>query len=129
MSAATSSRRIDCNSDAFMYLSRAARSSMRRMIFTVVSTPTSDEMSTSSRSSSTAASTVERPATARASFEKSPVLVFSSPASSSCRCCRTCSSEGGVSCFLRKISKNPILVIYTAKIARKFQKKRYICGI
>ena len=62
------------------------------LFIALVSTPTSDEMSTSSRSSSTAASTVERPATARASFEKSPVLVFSSPASSSCRCCRTCRS-------------------------------------
>ena len=89
-----------------MYLSLATRSSMRRMIFTVVSTPTSDEMSTSSRSSSTSASTVERPATARASFEKSPVLVFSSPALSSSCCLRACSSEGGVSCFFLKISKN-----------------------
>ena len=91
-----------------MYLSRATRSSMRRMIFTVVSTPTSDEMSTSSRSSSTSASTVERPATARASFEKSPVLVFSSPAFSSSWLRAACSTEG-VSCFFLKMSKNPII--------------------
>lgn len=79
-----------------------------RMILTVVSTPTSDEISTSSKSSSTSASTVERPATARASFEKSPVLVFSNPAlSSSCCCLRSseaCAAE--LSCFFLKISKN-----------------------
>ena len=106
ISVAISPRRIDCSSEAFMYLSRATRSSMRRMIFTVVSTPTSDEMSTSSRSSSTPASIVDRPATARASFEKSPVLVFSSPAESSSCCFCACSPVGGVSCFFLKISKN-----------------------
>ena len=91
-----------------MYLSRATRSSMRRMIFTVVSTPTSDVMSTSSRSSSTSASTFERPATVRASFEKRPVLVFSSPAlSCSWAVCRSAAEvSGALSCFFRKRSKN-----------------------
>ena len=103
------------NSAAFMYLSRATRSSMRRMILTVVSTPTSEVMSTSSKSSSTSASTVERPATARASFEKRPVLVRSSPAFNSSRRCSGCAStaapaavSAGVSCFFLNRSKNPI---------------------
>ena len=94
---AISSRKIDCNSEVFMYLSRATRSSMRRMIFTVVSTPTSEVMSTSSRSSNTSASTVERPATARANFEKKPVLVFSSPASNSRRSASCCLASASCS--------------------------------
>ena len=76
ISDAISSRRIECSSEVFMYLSRAMRASMRSMILTVVSTPTSEVMSTSSSWSSTSASTVDRPAMARVSFEKKPLLVF-----------------------------------------------------
>ncbi len=111
-SEAISSRRIDCSSEAFMYLSRATRSSMRRMIFTVVSTPTSEVMSTSSRSSSMLSSTFERPATARASFEKRPCLVFSRPALSSRRSSAACSGEFWADSSFRflNMSNNPIVL-------------------
>ena len=64
------------------YLSRATRSSMRRIILIVVSTPTSDVTRISSRSSKTSSSTFDFPATARVSFEKTFSFVFSSPLSS-----------------------------------------------
>jgi hypothetical protein len=51
------------------------------MILMVVSTPTSDVMSTSSNSSSTSSSTVDFPTTALLSFEKKLVLLFSKPLS------------------------------------------------
>ncbi len=114
ISDAISSRRIECSSEVFMYLSRAMRASMRSMILTVVSTPTSEVMSTSSSWSSTSASTVDRPAMARVSFEKKPLLVFSRPASSS-RCSACCTSSWGaaaaLSCFFLNRSKNPILSV------------------
>ena len=69
------------SSEVETYLSLATRSSIRRMIFTVVSTPTSDVMSTSSKSSSTSSSTVDLPATARANFPNTLSLVFSRPLS------------------------------------------------
>ena len=78
---AISSRRMRLSSLVETYLSRATRSSMRRIILTVVSTPTSEVMSTSSRSSSTSSSTVDFPATARASLPNTLSLVFSSPLS------------------------------------------------
>ena len=62
-----------------MYLSSATRFSIRSMMRSVVSTPTSEVISTSSRLSSTSSSTFDLPATARASFEKTPSLVFSRP--------------------------------------------------
>ena len=118
------------NSEVFIYLSRAMRASICSIIFTVVSTPTSDVMSTSSKSSSTSASTVERPATARANFEKKPSLVFCNPAdnSSFCACsclaCCSCSAAADstpcaasvvatcslLSFFFLKRSKNPIII-------------------
>ena len=64
------------------YLSRATLSSMRWIIFRVVSTPTSLVISTSSRLSSTSSSTFDLPATARVSLSSTLVLVFSRPLSS-----------------------------------------------
>ena len=80
-SAAISCLSMPLSSDVLTYLSRATRSSIRRIIFNVVSTPTSLVMSTSSRLSSTSSSTFDFPATARASLSNTLVFVFSNPRS------------------------------------------------
>ena len=109
-----SSRKMPFNSAVPMYLSRATRSWMRLIILRVVSTPTSDIISTSSRLSSTSSSTTVFPATARAILESTLVLVFSRPLSSTS--------------FLSfvKNENNPIkTMIKTAKIKTVFTAKIY----
>ena len=81
-SAAISSRSIPLSSLVLTYLSRATLSSIRSMILSVVSTPTSLVISTSSRSSNTSSSTFDFPATARASLSNTLVFVFCRPLSS-----------------------------------------------
>ena len=67
------------NSAVFMYLSVATRFSIRSMMRTVVSTPTSEVMRISSRLSNTSSSTFDLPATARANLENTPSLVLARP--------------------------------------------------
>ena len=81
---AISSRSIRLSSSVPKYLSLATRSSIRSMIFRVVSTPTSEVTSTSSKSSSTSSSTFDFPATALDSLLKKLDLDFSSPLFSVC---------------------------------------------
>ena len=98
--AAISSRKIVFNSCAFMYFSEAARFSMRSIIFNVVSTPTSEVISTSSRLSNTSSSTFDFPATARAILPNTLSLVLDNPLSN-------------VSFFsLEKKLKNPIFLLF-----------------
>lgn len=63
------------------YLSRLTRSCMRSMMRRVVSTPTSEVMSASSRLSSTSSSTVDLPAMARLILLSTDSLLFSNPLS------------------------------------------------
>ena len=79
---AISSHSMPFSSEVLTYLSRATRSSMRCIIFSVVSTPTSLVIRTSSRLSSTSSSTFDLPATARANLSNTLTLVFSNPLSS-----------------------------------------------
>ena len=79
--AAISSRIMPLSSFVEIYLSRATRSSIRLMIFNVVSTPISDVIRASSRLSSTSSSTVDLPVMARAILSNTLCLVFSSPLS------------------------------------------------
>ena len=76
---AISSLSIVLSSSIPMYLSRATRASIRSMILSVVSTPTSEVISTSSRLSSTSSSTLDFPTTARLNFLNTLSLVFESP--------------------------------------------------
>ena len=96
-----SSLRMRFSSAVPTYLSRATRSSMRRMMSMVVSVPTSEEMRISSSWSSTSSSTVDLPAMACASLLKIPVLVFSKPF------CRT-----SCFCFFEKKLKKLIYILY-----------------
>ena len=77
--AAISSLRIKFNSLVLRNLSFETRSSIRSIIFSVVSTPTSELINTSSRLSSTSSSTLDLPTTARESFLKTLSFVFSNP--------------------------------------------------
>ena len=79
--AATSSFNIPSNSEVLVYLSFFTLSSIRFIIFRVVSTPTSLVTRTSSKLSRTSTSTVFLPATALVSFEKTLCFVFSNPLS------------------------------------------------
>ena len=85
------------SSEVETYLSRAMRSSMRSIIFTVVLTPTSDVISISSKLSKTSSSTFDFPAMARVIFEKTLCFVVSRPLSSTSFF------------FLLKSPKNPII--------------------
>ena len=76
-----SSRKIPFSSLVDTYLSRAMRSSMRSMIFKVVSTPTSEEIKISSKLSRTSSSTLDFPTIALANLPKTLCLVFSNPLS------------------------------------------------
>ena len=78
---ATSSTRIVLSSAVPRYLSRLTRSCMRSMMRRVVSTPTSEVMSASSRLSSTSSSTVDLPAMARLILLSTDSLLFSNPLS------------------------------------------------
>ena len=121
---AISSRRISLSSDVLTYLSRFTRSWIRSMISRVVSTPTSEAISVSSRLSSTSSSMVDLPATTRVSFSKKPERVFSNPLSRFCCCC-CCSSS--LFSFEPKNLKKPIVVIVkTAKIHIFFQFTRIV---
>ena len=83
-----------------MYLSRATRFSIRSIIRSVVSTPTSDVINTSSKSSNIFSSTCDFPATIRANLENTPSLVLDNPLSK-------------VSFFsFEKKSNNPIYKIF-----------------
>ena len=105
----TSSLNSLFNSDVVTYLSRATRSSIRRMMSTVVSTPTSEEMSASSKSSKTSSSTFDFPTTMRASLLKTFVFVFSSPA-----------SRTSFFSFLENRLKNPIAMFSWCKLTNLF---------
>jgi len=59
---------------SFELLSRCTRSSIRSIILTVVSTPTSEVIKTSSRLSNTSSSTLDLPTTTLASFLKTLLL-------------------------------------------------------
>ena len=80
-SAAISSFNIDFNSLTPKYLSKETRSSIRLIILSVVSTPTSEVIKTSSRLSRTSSSTFDLPTTARPNFLNTLSFVFKSPSS------------------------------------------------
>ena len=79
--ATISSRSTRFSSSTPIYLSRSTRASIRWIMRNVVSTPTSDEISTSSRLSSTSSSTFDFPTIALANFLKTLSFVFSRPLS------------------------------------------------
>ena len=79
---ATSSTNMAFSSVVPKYLSRFTRSCMRSMIRKVVSTPTSEVISASSRLSSTSSSTVDLPAMAWLILLSTDSLLFSRPLSS-----------------------------------------------
>ena len=81
-SAVISSFKMLLSSLVETYLSRATRVSILSMIFNVVSTPTSDVIRISSKSSRTSSSTFDFPAIARVNLLKTLCLVFSKPLSS-----------------------------------------------
>ena len=74
-----SSLKIKLSSSVPRYLSWETLFSMRWIIFNVVFTPTSEEISTSSKLSKTSSSTLDFPATALVKLEKKDVFVFSNP--------------------------------------------------
>ena len=74
-----SSFNILFNSFTLLYLSFDTLSSILSIILTVVSTPTSEVISISSRSSNTSASIFDLPRTADFNFAKKLFLVFSKP--------------------------------------------------
>ncbi|MOA01426.1 hypothetical protein D3C78_1208350 [compost metagenome] len=104
-SSVISSRSIALSSEVPKYLSRATRSSIRSIIFSVVDTPTSEVTKISSSSSSTSSSTVDLPAIILVSFEKTFSLVFSNPLSSAS--CSAFTSSSGLERL--KKSNNPII--------------------
>ena len=105
------------SSAVLTYLSRATRSWMRPMISSVVSTPTSDEMSTSSRLSSTSSSTFDFPAMARVSLLNTLALVFSRPASST-----------SFFSFFEKKLNIPIVSMFLCKLTNFLRNGRNNCG-
>ena len=76
-SPAISSRRIVLRSSVPIYLSLATLTSILLMILSVVSTPTSDAIKTSSKLSKTSSSTLDFPATAFVNLPKKLSLDFS----------------------------------------------------
>ena len=79
-----SSLKMMFNSSVPKYLSLETLFSIRWIIFKVVFTPTSEEISTSSKLSKTSSSTLDFPATALVSLEKKDVFDFSNPLSNCC---------------------------------------------
>ena len=81
-SEATSSTKMALSSAVPKYLSRFTRSCIRSMMRNVVSTPTSEVMSASSKLSNTSSSTVDLPAIAWLILLSTDSLLFSRPLSS-----------------------------------------------